>query len=419
MRWLFVYFGLFSSSFQFLAGQQNDSVVNFLGQKSIYPLIIEDAPARLFTMRQFDESYLSTFRLYSKMLNTGFSPTVNLIVKTASFFFAFGPLTHEEGHRSILIEKNIGSISQPFFLSRRGGYIDGVTDSTLKDLRDKDFPDYMRLYGAGLESDYMLTHREEALFAFEDETYKNLAIEYILRKFSIMQYYLMGVIKYNIDGAEESNELKRDIVGNDVYGQIRHMHRPTMPFYRYTRYSDLAPQEVRYLKKMELRSLFNLVNLNIVGIPNFNVSDNLKANIGMGHIMCPFGDFIDENLWLKYMDKLKVEAYIREFQNNSRWFLGGGLGIKDYPVTRKFMTSINVHLWNQPANLNFNENASQFGGAVEIIGRYFFLTNQKTKLKALSADLGLIWKTNGYLPEEIVLRRHFGFRFGTSFALDK
>jgi hypothetical protein len=304
-------------------------------------------------------------------------------------------------------------------LSRRGGYIEGVTDSTLKNLRDKDFPNYMRLYGAGLESDYMLTKREEVLFAFEDETYKNLVIEYILRKFSIMQYYLAGVIKYNIDGAEESNELKRDIVGNDVYGQIRHMHRPNMPFYRYTRYSDLTPQEIGYLKKMELRSLFNLLNLNLVGIPNFIVSDNLKANIGMGHIMCPFGDFIDENIWFKYKDKLKIEAYIREFQNNSRWFLGGGLGINDYLVTRKFMTSVNVHLWNQPANLNFNENTSQFGGAVEITGRYFFFTNQKTKLKALSADLGLIWKTNGYLPEEIVLRRHIGFRFGTSFALDK
>jgi hypothetical protein len=48
-------------------------------------------------------------------------------------------------------------------------------------------------------------------------------------------------------------------VGNDVYGQIRHMHKPTMTFYRYTRYSDLTPQEIGYFlftnQKTKLKAL--------------------------------------------------------------------------------------------------------------------------------------------------------------------
>jgi hypothetical protein len=235
----------------------------------------------------------------------------------------------------------------------------------------------------------------------------------------IMQYYLIGFIKYDVDGPEETNELKRDIVGNDVYGQIRHMHRPDMPFYRYTRYNDLTSQEKGYLNKMGFKSFFNLINLNLFGISNFKVFDNLKANFGMGHIMCPFGDFIDENIWLRYMDKWNIETYVREFQNNNNWFLAGGIGIKDLQVANKFLTSINIHLWNQPANLSFNDHTGKFGGAVDITARYFFVANQKYKFKALSADLGLIWKTYGYLPEEIVMKRHFGIRFGTSFVLDK
>jgi hypothetical protein len=400
-------------------GQINDSAANnYVGQKTIYSFIIQDSPAKLFTMRQFNEDYLSGRQLFSRMLEKNFSPVLNYTIQSVTNLFAFGPLTHEEGHRSILISRNIGSISQPFFLSKRGGYIDGVTDSTLKNVRDKDFPDYARLYTAGLESDYMLTRREETLMAFEKETYKNLVVEYLFRKAMIMQYYLMCFIKYDIDGDEEKNELKRDIVGNDVYGIVRHLHRPTMPFHRYTRYSDLTSEEVNYLRMMGYRSFLNLVNLNLIGIRNIHISENLKINLGMGHTMCPFGDFIDENFWITYKKKLRIDGYVREFQNKTKWFMGAGIGINDYPLATKFNSSFYIHFWNQPSHLKFDETTGKFGNAFEFVGRYFIISNQKTKLKALSIDLGLIYKTTGYLPEEIFMRRHLGIRLGTSFAID-
>jgi hypothetical protein len=410
---------VFLLSVRILQGQKNDTLENGnVSQKTIYSFIIQDSPARLFTMRQFNEDYLSGSQLYSHMIEKNFSPALNYIIRITTNFFVFIPLTHEEGHRSILISKNIGSISQPFFLSRRGGYIDGVTDSTLKNLRDRDFPDYARLYTAGLESDYMLTHREETLLAFEKETYKNLVVEYLMRKAMIMEYYLMIFLKFDIDGAEEKDELRRDIVGNDVYGVIRHLHRPAMAFHRYTRYSDLTPEEISYSKKMGYRAFFNLVNLNMIGIQNIRVFDNMKVNFGMGHTMCPFGDFIDENIWVKYKDKLKIDGYVRQFENNGKWFLAGGLGINDYPLAKKFISSVDIHLWDQPVNLGFNDNKGKFGGAVEWVGRYFLMPNQKTRLKGVSVDLGLIFKTAGFLPEEINMRRHFGFRLGASFAID-
>lgn len=412
--------GLLLTSFKVSQGQLKDSAVNnyYIGQKAIYSFIIQDSPARLFTMRQFNQDYLSGYQLYSKMLEKNFSPALYYVIQSITNLFAFGPLTHEEGHRSILISKNIGSISQPFFLSKRGGYINGVTDSTLKNLRDKDFPDYARLYIAGLESDYMLTHREETLMAFEKEPYKNLMVEYLFRKVMIMEYYLMGFIKYDIDGDEESNELKRDIVGNDVYGIVRHLHRPNMPFHRYTRYSDLTSEEVSYLRKMGYRSFLNLINLNLIGIRNVRINENLKINVGMGHTMCPFGDFTDENVWLTYKEKLLIDGYVREFQNKTRWYLGAGIGVSDYPLARKFNSSFHIHFWNQPSNLTFDETRSKFGNAFEFVGRYFIIANQKTQLKALSIDMGLIYKTAGYLPEEIYMRKHFGIRLGTSLAID-
>lgn len=401
-------------------GEGKDSIPHFsVGQKSVYSFIIQDSPARLFTMRQFDEDYLSGYRLYSKMMGDFFSPRLNFWVQAFTNFAVFIPLTHEEGHRSILASKNIGSISQPFFLSKRGGYIEGVTDNSLIKLRDSDFPDFARLYTSGLESDYMLTHREESLLAFEREKFRNLAVEYLMRKAIILQYYLMGFVKYDVDGTEEADELHRDIVGNDVYGIVRNLHRPAMTFQRYTRYAELTGEETDYLRKMGYRSLLNLVNLNIIGIPNIRLSRNLCLNLGMGHTMCPFGDFIDVNMWIKYKKKLMIETYLRQFQNKGNWFPGGGIGVKDYPLTDRFLSSVNIHLWDQPVNLGFNDSKSKFGGAVEWVGKYFFQTRQRKQLKGISIDLGLIYKTAGFLPEEVKLQKHFGIRLGTSFALDR
>ncbi len=412
--------GMLILAFTDLKGERKDSIPHFsVGQKNVYSFIIQDSPARLFTMRQFDEDYLSGYRLYSKMMGDFFSPRLNFWIQAFTNFAVFIPMTHEEGHRSILASKNIGSISQPFFLSKRGGYIAGVTDNSLIKLRDRDFPDFARLYTSGLESDYMLTHREESLFAFDREKVRTLAVEYLMRKAMILQYYLMGFVKYDVDGKEETDELHRDIVGNDVYGIVRHLHRPSMTFQRYTRYADLTGEETDYIRKMGYRSLLNLLNLNIIGIQNIRLSRNLSINLGMGHTMCPFGDFIDVNLWIKYKKKLMIEAYLRKFQNRVNGFPGGGIGVKDYSLTDNFLSSVNIHFWDQPANLSFDDSKAKFGGAVEWVGKYFFQTRQKKQLKGISVDLGLIYKTAGFLPEEVKLQKHFGIRLGTSFALDK
>jgi len=64
-------------------------------------------------------------------------------------------ISHEEGHRSVLTELNIGSISQPFSFDKGLLYVKGVSDETLINLRRNNLPDYVHLHTAGLESDYM------------------------------------------------------------------------------------------------------------------------------------------------------------------------------------------------------------------------------------------------------------------------
>jgi hypothetical protein len=398
-----------------VCSQTNDSTSNHRS----YPFLIQDSPSSLFTMRQVDIAYVSGSRLYATWLNKTSKPFLSYLLQSAGFILFLGPLTHEEAHRAILTGKNIGSVSRPFLFSERGGYVDGVSDQTLKDLRDYDFPDYTRLYIAGLESDYMLTHREETLFAFSMESTKNFYIEYILRKVFLMQYYLMGFLHYDIDGLEEANELERDVVGNDVYGVVRHLHRPSMEFHRYTRYNDLSSIEKNYVRKMGFRSFLNLLNCNIIGINSFKINDNLSVNAGLGHTMCPFGDFIDENLWIHFLQKVNLETYFRQFQNADHWFMAGGIGIHEYPIGKKLNSSVSLHWWNQPEQLRFVESRCVPGGALEAQAKYTVFAPTRCSIKSISVDLGFIYKSYGYLPEEIQLSRHFGVNVGTTFLIDK
>jgi hypothetical protein len=206
-------------------------------------------------------------------------------------------------------------------------------------------------------------------------------------------------------------------VGNDLYGVIRHLFRPTMEYRRYTRYEDLTDEEHVYLDRVQWRTFFNLANANLIGIRNFRLADGFKGNLGLGHSMGPFGDYIDEKMWLKCPHKLKVSAYLREFENRNHWFFGAGAGVLGYPLTRHLSGSAMVHYWKQPLNLSFNSGIGKSGGAVDVSGSYKFMIDRNSYLRYLSLDLGLIWKTVGFLPEETALNAHVGLRFGLSLGL--
>ncbi len=380
-----------------------------------YRFIIMDSPANLFTMRQFDINYLSAYRLIFRGMNNAVkNEKIVEVVQAAAQLFFFIPLTHEEGHRSILTANNIGSISQPYFNSKGAAYVKGVTDRELRHLRDNDLPTYIRLHTAGIESDYMLTKHAEMIGCFGLDDFKIYRWEYWVRKFAIVQYYFTGVFGYDIDIKEESNELERDIVGYDTYGAVRHLFRPAMEFYRYTRYDELTTEEKRFIKRTGWCSLLNLANPLIVGKENFTIGKNTRLNFGLGYTMAPFGDFIDENMWIKYR-AFNIAAYTRQFHNRSKWFYGGGVSLYDYRPIDRLSIDVSAHIWQQPEELDFNTSESFIGGAIEFDIGFFLLDRNKTPLRGFSLDLGFIYKTKGFLPEEVRMNDHLGFRIGATF----
>lgn len=101
--------------FSLLAGSlYAQTGTSFKSSEKEYSFIFQDSPAKLFTMRQFDETALSLYRLSVNELNKVVSPKVSRLIQVGASALVFLPLTHEEGHRSILTNENIGSVSRPY-----------------------------------------------------------------------------------------------------------------------------------------------------------------------------------------------------------------------------------------------------------------------------------------------------------------
>jgi hypothetical protein len=390
----------------------NERTTDSLRQYKTYEFILQDSPVGLATMRQSDKNYLSFYRLISNELYKNFKPKTGLLIQSISELL-FYPLTHEEGHRSILTSLGIGSISQPLYNLQGIAYVNGVRDAELQNLRDNNLPSYIRLHTAGIESDFMLGNEAEKYIVFNFDSRRNLFVEVYFRKLLTMAYYTGSLIPSLSPNLKENpNELLNDIVGHDVYGAIKNLHRPNIQFYRYTDYNNLTAEELKFVERIGFRALLNIASPVFFKPLNILNKENLKLSVSTGYTMCPFGDFIDENFYVQLNNRYNIHSYLRQFQNRNTWFMGGGVSLINYQISPKFNTTIACHLWSQPKNLDFNTTESKFGGAGDMLFKYIILENKSHN--SLSLDLGLNYKTFGFLPEEVILKEHFGVRLGVT-----
>lgn len=377
-----------------------------------YSFILQDSPAMISTMRQSNENLLSMYRLGVYALDNSVPSYTSTVLQLVGSLF-FQPLTHEEGHRSILSANGIGSISRPFINKQGAAYVMGVSDQTLQTLRNNDLKTYIRLHTAGLESDYALWCRESNLIYEQKEDYKTLRIELLYRKFTIMSYYIYGLLGTNINIVEETNELDRDIVGHDVYGAIKNLFRPNETFYRYTDFRNLTSTEQKYARRVGLLSLLNLVDPLLYTTTSRPIIGDNGLRFALGYGMCPFGDYVDERFWWKKNGFL-TEFYLRGYQNRSNIFPEFGLRLPHFFSQGRFRSDLNLTAWSQPKDLLFDATTYKLGGSAELRIQYIYQPRHWGFARALSIDLGLVAKTKGFLLEDVVMDEHFGLRLGAS-----
>lgn len=394
-------------------------IINFsFSQTKYYRFEIHDGSNSLYTMNQFNSLVLSSYRIgygqidYEKVTKRE-KKIINLSQLLVSGIITL-PFTHEEGHRSVLTEENIGSISSPFINSKGVAEVTGVTDAVLQNLRDTKFPTYIRLHTAGLESDFDYLKKSDALFNFKEEGYNVLYNDYLIRQFSVSYYYLTTFI-HSKTGIKESDspELKRDIVGHDIFGMIRHLHRPDMEFKRYTEWNDLTGQEKSYGKRIGLLSLLNYANPNLWKKNSYKLSETIDGNFSLNYSLAPFGDFIEQNAYLNIKKRWKINPFLREYFNKNNTFWSSGINLHNYVLNENFLINGSFEVWQQPKNQSFTASESDFGMGIKTELAYRLLDVKKSNI---FFNLGLNYKTKGFIPAVPSLGEDFRVNFGLIIA---
>jgi hypothetical protein len=393
-------------------------------QSKFYNYNFYEGKNYLFTMNQSNDLMLNSIRYIGGGINDkSLSKKEKKIYLSglALFTAVMGQaITHEEGHRSVLSELGIGSISEPIFDKNLVAKVTGVTDETLINLRNNDFPNYIRLHTAGLESDYAYLRKSDAYFNFNEEKISVLYPDYLMRKLGTQFYYLTNLFSMNLGIKENDNsELKRDIVGHDLYGMIRHLHRPTMEFYRYTERNDLTTEEKSYANRMAYMSFLNFLNPNIWKKSNYILSKDVKANFSVNYSLAPFGDFTEQNAYLILKDKYKINPYFRQYFNKRNTFLASGIKLHNYAFHNdKILLNSSIDFWEEPKKLEFRTNEKQFGFGIKSELAYRF-SNWNNNTKSAYFNFGASYKKDGFIPESPSIKEDFNIYMGLILSVNQ
>ncbi len=386
---------------------------------------------KYFNFSIIDGSQMITMRQSNQLVQEGNRLLANFVIKEkkSEKYFNLGsllissiilqPITHEEGHRSVLTELKIGAISQPIFDKNMVAKVTGVTDATLKNLRDNNLPYYIRLHTSGLESDFTYLNSLNSKLSFEEEEYKKVKGDVIARNIGVSFYYLSSFIsrKFSLDEFK-SPELERDIVGHDIWGMIRHINRPDMEFHRYTTWDELTSKEKKMANRIALFSLVNFLNPNLVGIRNYTLKNGNKFGFNIGYSLAPFGEYFQQNIYYYVPTKnIKINPYLMQYFNNEKVFLAGGIKLVNYEIHPKILLNSSLDVWSQPENLSYTSSKGKLGAGVQINGAYKILDINEEKSKSIFVNLGFSAKTKGFIPEAPSLKEDFRINMGLIYVI--
>jgi hypothetical protein len=409
--WMFLFYNV-------LLAQTDSTIItsHIINRKTIeYPFWIYDSYASQSSMRKATLNYTTAWRLAYGIVDKNIKDEKTKTIYQLSLYLlqSLVAFNHEDGHRSVLLNEGIGSISSPFFDNSGVATVKGVKDIELKMLQDTKLPTYVRLHTAGIESDYLAVKYLRNNLAFDEDSYFSISPQLYVGAVYISTYYmssLLAGLQPNIK--EDADELKNDIVGHDVYGAIKNLHRPQEKFYRYTRHEDLTETELKYMKKAAFSSLFNILGPSFLSVRN----DKGKFSFGAGYTMTPFGGMYEQGIWMQiHRLPFGIHTYFREYDNKNAVGFGAGCLLRNIKISKNASLDIDNQFFNQPLDMDFNTKIFKTGFASDVQLKYNI---KKLTDLPLVLNVAARYKTKGFVLGEPSLQESWYFSIGSSLLID-
>ena len=218
---------------------------------------------------------------------------------------------------------------------------------------------------------------------------------------------------------EESNELERDIVGDDICGMIHHLFNPTAEYHRYFSSEDFSIVEKKFAKRIALRTIVNFSSIlpMLMKKPMIIFNDDIGLSFNIGYCLSPFGDFFDERFLIqvnsiKIQEPLDLVFIARQYQNKEKWFPEFIIQCERFSPFEWLTLSGSLDLWWQPQNLSFTTKESFIGGSIKLGCVFYPFKTVPDANYDFGINLGALYKTEGFMPEVMSLDEDFVFSIG-------
>lgn len=409
-----------------------------------FPLEIElGRPLYVPRMRQSlalsNDSYSLAHYSLQKLIGEGTfwrSFFAHLAIAGFDVVYSFYPVgnswLHEEWHRAVFSNRNIGSRNDVYDAKfwPEAIAVSHVKDQNLAELKKEHPAEFVRLMSAGNESSLEQNLALEKSQFFHGTRTWNDAL-YLFNYLQGQAYIDMCSTLSNNDFTDEfnledgANVPMRDFTGCDFSAWTYDLHRPNEPYAargvhpsgvgidRYIATRDLSRAEKDFLVRQRKLALLNFVDPNLLGRHYFLLpGENALGNASLRHHLTSFGYTVEANVF--YRDQsMKLFGTLRAYRNNERTFPGLEAELIDHPLAlggQDVLLGSRLLLWLQPKDQAFRTQSATPGGMASMraglpLSRY------------VQPYLELQGKTAGWVAGEVSLDASATARIGvTAFA---
>lgn len=347
--------------------------------------------------------------------------------------------THEEGHRALLTRRGISS-QNDIYLNPFAELVSvsRVRDEDLIRLKDEHPADMVRLAEAGgeVQIELALRMRKSNFFCGRSSVY-DLADMWL--NLGSLAWYIMlcaddeaNKIIEEETLKEDTDIMKRDIIGGDYLSWVYDLFRPDEPYLsglrgrphpsgvgvdRYIMPSELTSEELDYLRLQSRLMFLNFVSPQMFGVDWFSATspfthEKFWWNFAVTHHLTSFGTATGIHLFWR-QGNANVVLSLQGYGSKYKFWPGLSIELIRYPFSfgeKLFSFSTSASLWLQPDNQRFSSKNAQTGGAMMLC-----VICPVTDWFELFAECDV--KSEGWIPGNVYLEPALQARTGFSFTV--
>jgi hypothetical protein len=353
------------------------------------------------------------------LIRSNYSNVLRLLLSYAYHECLSAPLSASLADYQILRSNGLRPKLTPYSLNSYGfAYNNGILASDMSSFQRNNISDFLRIHTTQYESNFLASKQLEEQLAGCDlgnAVNKWRMYNYYYSSLLIKKYYqLYSYTKKDIKEKAWS-ETKQPIIIDKNRSWVHYLFNPNAPFKRHITQSDLSSKEIGYLKTSSNYSLINLLSPQIFGLKKFSIWKK-EYTFSLSYLPISYGRFFEQTFWQKTSTNLSSLTF-RQYDNFEK--RGFGLGYKRYDdklLKNLYLTS-ELNLWQQPKSFSFYDKIFQNGVQLCQMFRLNAWRDKYLGQRKVSLLLGYDFKSNGYVPGNLSLKKSVDLMFGVSYNL--